>query len=425
MPLVAGSTWIIEGSAYQLQSCPAGYELVSVTEQCEYCPASYYCIGGTTASAACPEGFFAIPGAQSFSDCQSAVFVQVEAILSISQQDFNSEQQVKYVQALANAAGTTAGRVIIQSLALFRRSLQGTLDVVSKVAAQNNAEANTIFSNLNQHALDTALQKVGLPPATLESAIILLPTQLSSNEVAWIAGTSVSTGVCLILVFSWLLFFSVRMKESAEERFLRSRVKEIRTRLEILPKHGFVTAKDRRPLWKRNIHVMHLRQSHLEAAARLSMMQDFDINQFDAFCLSLETDDPSTSGSRVRKSLLRDWLLEICRQLICPDIPNLNETPQRLDDEAVKLGFVISAREPGARFKFFLKKVIKTRMWADDYDESLFSRLQLMAKDYMDKISEMCDIRFEELSQEPGGYELIQFTDVRDQRSSARHASTL
>ena len=64
-------------------------------------------------------------------------------------------------------------------------------------------------------------------------------------------------------------------------------------------------------------------------------------------------------------------------------------------------------------------------MWADDYDESLFSRLQLMAKDYMDKISEMCDIRFEELSQEPGGYELIQFTDVRDQRSSARHASTL
>ena len=63
------------------------------------------------------------------------------------------------------------------------------------------------------------------------------------------------------------------------------------------------------------------RRSHVEAAARLALGQDFEVHLFDAFCLELEGDRACSSKNRVEA--VRQWLLNISVALISPDPPEL------------------------------------------------------------------------------------------------------
>ncbi len=424
IPKVSGSEWIIAGSAYKLVSCPPGYEFVPITEQCEYCAAGFFCIGGTSRRAACPDGLYVTAGANSSKSCVSVVFVQVAVSLSITQAEFSVEIQQRFLSALAIACGVSETQAGIQSLSQSRRSTQGLLDVVSKIAASNMTEANSVHANLNQEGLSTQLVKQGLPPAVLKSSSILVPAVLNSNESAWVIGVSISAGVCLLMMSIAFMYISLTKKvESMEERCIRLQVIAIRKRLCILPKDGFILGTERGPLWSKSDTVIHLRQGHLDAAAHLALMQDFDINQFDAFCLCLEGDDVIPSSSQNRYALLQDWLLDICTELIRPELSGVG------GHEIISIseqpgGVKLSASE---RFKYFIKKVVKARIWSDDNQEVLFSKLKLIAQDFMDQISDLCDVRYNMLSNEPGGSLLVQFGDVRGagRRSSARHATTL
>ncbi len=251
--------------------------------------------------------------ANSSKSCVGVVFVQVAVSLSITQAEFSVEIQQRFLSASAIACGVSEAQAGIQSLSQSRRSIQGLLDVVSKIAASNMAEADSIHADLNQEGLSTQLVKQGLPPAVLKSSSILVPVALNSNESAWVIGVSISAGVCLLMMSLAYMYISLTKKiESMEEHCIRLQVIAIRKRLCILPKDGFVLGAERGPLWSKSDAVIHLRQSHLDAAAHLALMQDFDINQFDAFCLSLEGDDVSPPTRQNRYVLLQDWLLEIC-----------------------------------------------------------------------------------------------------------------
>ena len=426
MSKVPGSQWIVTGSTYQLSSCPPGYELISITQQCQHCFAGLYCIGGISSSAACPDGFFSLPGATSLNNCTPAIFVQVSIVLNIWQVDFTNYEQQKFLLALAYAAGIAVDSISIQSLAQSRRSTHGVLEVVTKLAAPDKASAAKIVSTLNQDTLNTHLQIQNLPSGILKSAAMIVPVEINSNQEAWIQGVSISAGICLILIGALAGYLSLRGKmESDEEKILRLKVSEIRHCLQIKPKDGFLLINERWLFWGRSSGIIYLRVSHLEAAARLALLHDFDIHQFDAFCLSLEGDDPFRPSNMLRKSLLQNWILDVCRELIRPDMGNVNEIVQSMTVSNPKTSH--HAYTANDRFKFFLKKVVKARIWNDDYDEALFSRLKIIAKEYMDQLSKMCDLRCEKMADESGGRKLMLYGDLRDpgRRSVARHSTTL
>ena len=427
VPKVPGSEWIVSGSMYKLVNCPPGYELVPITAQCEYCSAGFFCIGGTSRRAACPDSLYATAGANSSKSCVGVIFVQIAVSFRITQAEFSLDLQQRFLSALAFTCGTSPLQAGIQSLSQSRRLVHDLLDVVAKIAASNIAEANSIYSILNQEALSAQLLKQGLPPANLKSTLILVPAVLTSNESAWVIGVSIASGVSFLLMSLVYMYVSMTKKvESIEEHMIKLQIISIRKKLCILPKDGYILGSERGPLWSKSDAVIHMRQSHLDAAARLALMQDFDIHQFDAFFLCLEGDDTSQSTSQSRFKLLQDWLLEICTELIRPELLDVsgNEIISISRKPGVMKTVKLSASE---RFKFFINKVVKARIWSDDNQEALFCKLKLIAQDFMGQISELCNLRYNMLTNEPGGNLLVQFGNVKcvGRQSSARHATTL
>ena len=166
----------------------------------------------------------------------------------------------------------------------------------------------------------------------------------------------------------------------------------------------------------------------MDAAARLSLMLDFDVKSFDAFChcleyssLLLQRSDHSRHGASEAPQYraLCDWILEVCKKLVEPAIlkqqsstasnlksatteTGVDRPPPLEDDEELASG----AR---GRFVFFRQKVARARIWTD-HDRKLWRRLKSIAMSYMMKVSPICDARFEALCKEAGAEELLQFS---------------
>ena len=183
----------------------------------------------------------------------------------------------------------------------------------------------------------------------------------------------------------------MRKHETDEERALRLKVVAIRNELHLRAKDGFYLTSERPSFFHRGDEAVFCRRSHVEAAARLALGQDFEVHLFDAFCLELEGDRACSSKNRVEA--VRQWLLNISVALISPDPPEL----------------------ASLRFKFFIQKVAKARIWLDD--DGLFAALQNKAHCLLQAISLDCELRYQELCQEPGGAELVSFQQEGAERS--------
>ena len=198
----------------------------------------------------------------------------------------------------------------------------------------------------------------------------------------------------LSLVLALTLWASLRNRGSEEEKLLSNKVLEIRRDLKISRKDGFLLTSERPSFFERHMEIVFLRKSHLEAAARLAMSQDFDLQLFNSFCLSLEGE--SLAGGKDRHRALSEWLLEKAVALIRPDL---------ILEGSVNQKMTTSYSE---RFRYFVDRVSKARIWAEDLE--LFSRLQSRAQDFMDEMASLCDLRYNALCLEPRGSELATYS---------------
>ena len=379
--------------------------MISIAQTCEVCPAGYYCIGGSASRAACPAATFSRPASNSSSACQRAVFIVISTTLGLAQSSFTFEVQHRFEHALALLCGVADYQIMIQSLSESRWSMNGSegpgIEVVSKVAVSDLSIAKAVLSRIDQEALSAAISQVQLSQGKLNYMTI----DVSSESVAsanWIIAISCTVGALMVLstlaVSLWCLN---RKSETATERQLRIKVTEIRRALKITWKDGYAVGSEGQTLFRRRVYI-YLSRAQIEAAANLEMMQDFDVSQFDALCLCLADGSPDSQ----RSDLLALWLLRCCKFLLKPDIPDqyCSVTHRKLSMKQLIHRASFSAPE---RFRYFEDKVIKARIWTDNKD--LFSRLKLIAKNYMDKLSALCHLRYEELQQERKGEELVQF----------------
>jgi hypothetical protein len=118
------------------------------------------------------------------------------------------------------------------------------------------------------------------------------------------------------------------------------------------------------------------------------MFQDFDVHQFDAFCICLCC---STSVKEIEKgtsvppaySILCDWLLDICKALIKPAVPSSEESKCSISEgDRKRSGISVGDRQCtlGNKERFiYFQRVCKARVWSD-MGGTLFQRLKMIAQ---------------------------------------------
>ena len=199
---------------------------------------------------------------------------------------------------------------------------------------------------------------------------------------------TVGIGLALILVLlllGFIIYFIYFLQhELPEERKLKKAINDLRIRLHITAADGFFLPSERSRGFSWVCHrgrkqPMVIQQSFVEAAARLSLFQDFDIHQFDAFCLCLRCsrgsyDDGDSAPSEY--FALCDWLLDICSVLIRPVQQSLSYSETQGSGSFIDSNCKLAQ---GERFLYFQKRVCRARVWSD-MGGSLFQRLKKVAQ---------------------------------------------
>ena len=419
--LVAGSLWKPDLSTgqYILLSCPPGYAIVNtlgsgrfsyINQECNICPASYYCLGGTNVPVTCSNNEFSPPGANSSSSCVVSVFVLISVAIPLAQSDFTSQKQEQFIHALAFASGQLVNQVVIQSFNPIRRrrSAGSSLQVEAEIATKNSAKANAILNSFDIFTLNNQLVDQGLPPCTLLS-LSIQQTSESSNNSEWIFIGSLMGGFSLALFLAIVCIVVWRkMAVTEEEKQLEREMSTLRIKLKITDKDGFCLS-NTVSWWHRNDDAIIIQKSYLEAAAHLGLLMDFDVNQFDAFCLCLECeasnrvdDGKKSAAAETAYSAICDWLLDVSIDLLKPDVL---EEGGSLD---MQQSILHSRLHQDHRFAYFCRKVSKARIWADNRN-SLFERLKQTVQMFMRDMAQLCHGRFAQLSRDPVGPALIAF----------------
>jgi hypothetical protein len=397
-----------------VSACPPGFNLLiefgpaktGKDGQCELCPAGFFCVGGSLAPTPCPTASYSLLGSNSSSSCTSAVFVIVLATIQIPQSNFTSFQRQKFIIALALASGSLAQRVSILSVSSAdksRRLKSGKTQVESQIAATDSSSALSISNRLDASTLNYELSVQGLPAASLESITVLASSPQNNNTQPWVIALAV-VGVVVFLLLAVLVYLRIYHNKAnlMEDSTLTLKIIDVRQRLALMPKDGFYLNSESPSFWNKERNAVFLRQSHVESAGRLALFRDFDMLHFDAFCLSLYVE--KGTDSKKRYQALCDWILELSEKLINPAIITQDDFSRHMGCTTID-----------ARFRFFVYKVGKARIWIDD--NHLFSSLKTKAQLFMDQIAIECDLRYQKLCNEPRGQELISLQHIMQKDS--------
>jgi hypothetical protein len=366
----------------QLSACLPGYEL-DTSHTCQPCLEKYFCVGGSTVRAACPTGSYSLSGANSSESCFQVVFVVFSYLLPLPKENYTDSIVEKFRASVAKVARVPTERVVISSsikMTQGRRVAVTSITLDAEVATDNAQSAASAAKQLDSPVLNAQLNAQGLPPGTLVSISVTEAVQSSDNNgsLLWII-VAVLLGSLLLVVA--VMFRVLRRKESVEERSLQRAVTELLNRLQITRQYGFILSSESAPFWRSGKDFLIVQKSHAEAAARLSLLTEFDINQFDAFCLCLEGELGGYSVSRKnlhqnrtqQYDLLCEWILEISTYLIRPEV--VKASPE-LSQAKPSTEFRSDLRVE-QRFPFLVQKVLKARVW-EDSEYALFRRLQVV-----------------------------------------------
>ena len=450
-PLLPGSVIVLDvpTGVYLLVGCPPGYALQARAQSCQACAALFYCLGGNIPQIACPANTFSPKLANSSHDCISASFVYFTAVLQIAVQYFDAESQRRYIVSVAAAVRTTSDRVVIQSIAsVARRTAAQSLgiEVSTSVAASDAAQAKTIAAALEDGALVPELAANGLPYGTVQA--VTLGDGVQAGGVGISAGGTAGLSVAAVVILGLLWYLGSRVwlrsrrNESLEEQTIRLQVSALRQRLGLTNQEGFYLSSEAIPIWRSRTRTVIVLRTEIEAAARLGLAQDFDLKRFDSFCHCVEYSasvlrnsdysdlssrpPPFSNGTESSKQYvaLCDWLLDVCRLLIEPEIlqhrngstsygiavgyfndgydnsTDINELGAEARDN--------KAEAARAKFLFFRRRVCRARIWLENR-RRLWYRLKKLALDYMNEIAPVCNSRFAALCAEHGARELLGF----------------
>ena len=348
--IIPGSVWEadMKSGYYILKSCPPGYyELIDTSydhQECLVCPATYFCTGGTAGTQPCPDGTFTPAGANSSSMCSIAIFVIVQIQLHTTLSSFAKDFEGRFVAALAGSCGAQPTKILVWSIqSTGRASAQlaaGEVMVTAKIASDSVSSAKAIQGRIENDPLNALFAQLSLPSGQILSVSITAPTTYSS----WLTSSDlVAIGVSaavliLIAVVVWYCMYGGL--ESKEEIAMNIKIAEVRAALQITLRHGFVLSCDKVPFWRQRYQYVQIPRSHVEAAARLAMGKDYDVGEFDAFCVllrhgrSLVDRNMSGHGAAIRMSFssqrgesvsqqwiaLNEWLLDISSELVRPKI---------------------------------------------------------------------------------------------------------
>ena len=426
--LIPGSTWEADLATgqYVLTSCPAGYTLINtfndgvrfsfLNQECMRCPATFFCVGGNAAAQACPQGSFSPAGSNSSAQCAQATFVLITVTLPLSLVNFTAQKQAAFSEALALALGQSAGQVLLDSIATARRSAPGAVIIHSRVAVDSAAAANVLVNKLDQTLLNEKLFNAGLPPCSLMSVNVqYVGLQSTGTPVSVLIGSIIGSVSFLFLVGGMVLIVWNREVQSDYEKRLAIEMAALRKRLKISRKDGFLLSSERAFWWDRIRGWTLIQKNYLEAAAQLGLMEDFDVHQFDAFCLCLECeslDKQGIPGLHTAYEALGDWLLDICKDLIKPDLRGYEGLPV---EEFMADSCNLPIEE---RFHYFRNKICRARIWGDKQN-ALFARLKEAAKVYMGTVAALCDERFKILSNDECGRTLIAYPSTATETQSS------
>jgi hypothetical protein len=416
--VVPGSIWradMVLGQ-YFLDSCPPGYE-VSISDgvdsyfsylnqQCLLCKAGWYCLGGTDSSNMCLTGTFSSPGANSSGACTTAMFVQINLLLPIKKSYF-ADKETDFKLCFAEAFQTLQYNIMLDEIIprVYRRATnRDAIEVQCRIAVKDQSQASGVIERAKNPDLSRALLLSGLPPCEILLATIL-PSGTDTNPVQLnnlILALGIIIGALLLLgtVLCWTL--TKRRTESKEAITLRMKISEIRSKLLIERKNGFILQNERVPFLTKTKFVF-INTGYVEAAARIEMNIDFEVRHFDAFCHCFESDTVGMLSERVlmnnvstpQYNALCLWLLNICKELIDPNSSGKYTTDY--SDSTPK-----NSRE---RFAYF-EKISKAQIWKN-YDGKLFKEVKGIANEFMERISLECDARYEKICHEAKGYELM------------------
>jgi hypothetical protein len=391
---------------YLLSGCPAGFEVSSDQQDCTICAPLFYCTGGGAAKLPCPQDMFSPAGSNSSSQCVSSALVTFIVLLSISMQGFDTVVQEKFILSVSEATRMATNQVIIVSVTPWSTRRKVGVQIQTKVAVTDKRMVNTVVSNLNQVTLNDALHANGLPSGQIQKVsvgndVIVVISGLSAGEVAGIVFVFLILVVGVMVVRQlWLRY---NRNESDDERQLRLEIIALRKRLGLCKHDGFYLSYEAGPLWRRRDQTVFIQRNEMEAAARLSLLQDFDVKSFDAFCHCIEysylvlhrglAEEAKLSLNQYEE--LCDWLLETCRILIEPAALNrLRSCQQRAANDDLEKG--VKGQVERLHFMYFKRCVAQARVWTN-HNRRLWHRLKRIAMDYMDQISILCDSRFAQL----------------------------
>ena len=395
-------------------SCNPGFELIvgadSLTGtdgECKLCPASYFCPGSSNERVPCPTGFFSAAGSNSSSSCVYSVVVTVTITILIPAANFTGSVEQSFILAVASTAGTSPDKILILSVdqGTSRRLAAVSSKVEFQVITADAGSAAAVCNSFQGTSLESNLLRSGLPSGVVDSVTSSSSLPQSENFPQWILALLIVAGLVLLFTATcgtmWILR-SYQKKESEEERVLEQKIGQIREDLQIRIKDGYFLGSERPSFWNRKREMVLLRRSHLEAAARLALSQEYDVHLFDAFCLSLEGEGSPTN----KYPALRKWLLDISVALIRPDSDNSTNLTSLGSADPSSSGYASD------RFRYFTRRVSKARVWQDD--EDLFLELKQKAQEFMDELAVHCDLRYQELGEEPMGFQLVNLKHLNE-----------
>ena len=334
--------------------------------------------------------------------CPSLWQVTVKMPMTLAQ--FSSGQQQAFAQALADACGEQVSHVLVGKVTPTGNSSSSSISVDAHVMKHSTADAQALVAELDATKLNTQLILQGLPASTSLSARLQNPPRIGPTDDNWNQWATIGIVLGTVLVGLMILQAARRRKDSPEERELQRAVAVLRARLQITQRDGFVLSSEGAPpLWRwrwlsgtarRRQTLGFVQKGHAEAAARLSLLQDFDVSQFDGFCLSLEGERVFGSGggegvkAQTPYDLLCEWLLELSASLIQPDVSGHSHSGDK--SKGICTGHVSNwigadsrlsgeAQCPLAvehRFPFFVRRVCHARIWMDNRG-ALFYRLKV------------------------------------------------
>jgi hypothetical protein len=461
-----GSEWERDDATgvFRIASCAAGSFIVTAPyreQACLPCAASYYCSGGAAPASKCPSQTLSEPKASSKEACRKADFVGLTVNLPLLESVFDNDKQAGFKQAIASSAGVNVSNVEIISLAQTsmrrldsRADLLPALDVETVVGSMEG-NAQDIVNKLQLNTINQNLQLNGLPPCKLTKAPTVIMDEgilLSALTIGLIV-VGVVVGAVVVGVYS-LFKFSIKPRSDDEAEHFEQDCNSLRKRLKLTKQDGYILSSENN-MWASSKSVV-IPKAQMDSLVRLSRLEPFDTNVFDAFCVVLADNENSSSrqesqsrtipdagaelvlqdfrdsdknghaavargqvagyrfGSEmdmdsrqgIQLRLLKEWLLEFSSAVLAQ--LSVKSGIETLPHTSFSFTVKYSGRSPQSLYAYFVKHVLAVRIWRDD-SFALFKELKNPVQVFMNQLAGECHERVREMSLDKDGQELYNF----------------